>query len=158
MKFETFKVMSEKKEVGQVTVPIFEEKEPTVGLQEIQEFDWSATENGGYKSWQEAVVSLVNTQHGTNMRNRLRQQKSGKMTAAAIEAQAMATCTMEELQGAVGDPAKFLQLKDRKIKEYKAKLEEQKGSQPGATTTTETNGGEVDQEAADAEAAEAATA
>lgn len=159
MQYETHKVMSEKKEVGQVSAPVFEFKNPDIGLQEIQSFDWTKPENGGYKNTADAIVSLVNTQHATNLRNKLRQAKSGKMTAAAITAAAMATCTMQELQGAVGDPAAFIALQERKVREFKADMEAKKaaGSQPTVEQPV-ANGvvtEEQSQEEADAEAAEA---
>jgi hypothetical protein len=146
--------------VGEVEVPLFDEENSEIGLKEIASYDWSSVTyadgvNAGYKSWADAVVKLVNTQHGTNLRNRMRQSKSGKVSAQMIEANAMATCTVQELQAAVGDPAKFLALKETKIAEYKKKLEAEKAQRLAAAGSTPPapNGSAAAAESADAASA-----
>jgi hypothetical protein len=60
---------------------VFDEKNPTVGLQEIMGFDWKAA---GYNSAEHAIVSLVNTQHATNLKNEVRSKASGKLTGEKL--------------------------------------------------------------------------
>lgn len=67
--------------VGTVEHPVFDEKNPTVGLQEVLAYDWKAA---GYNSAEHAIVSLVNTQHATNLKNEARSKASGKLTGEKL--------------------------------------------------------------------------
>jgi hypothetical protein len=117
--------------LGTVDVPTFDENDPDKGLQDIANFDFSSPVKSSdgtelnypqYKSWKQAVVALVNTQYGTNLRNRLRSIKTGKVSGEAILRLAYAKITMPEFQEAQSDPAKMNDLIERKKAEVKAEL------------------------------------
>ena len=80
------------KVVGTVVCPEFDEKNVEAGMQQIAAYPWGNEElNGGvsYPNWAAAVISLVNTQHTTNIRNRMRSASSGKMTQQEIRVEAI---------------------------------------------------------------------
>lgn len=143
METKAFKVKAEGKDVGTVNVPIFDEKDPKNGIKEIMAYDWTSA---GYTDFNQAIVQLVNTQHGTNLRNALRQKNSGKVTGAMIDAKAMARISTEEFQGVLGDAVKFAALMERKRNEVKAEIEAEKAKGKNAAEAA----GTAAEEAADA--------
>jgi hypothetical protein len=118
--WKNYEVNANKKMVGSVVVPEFDEVNVQAGMTQIRDMDayWKSL---GYKDWMEACVSLVNTQHGTNLRNELRSANSGKLNAAQVEAEALKMIPQEELMAALKDPMKFIELKNRAIKQVKAR-------------------------------------
>lgn len=80
-------VKSESKVVGVVEHPVFDEKNPDIGLEDILNYDWAPF---GYASAKAAVVSLVTTQHATNLKNELRSKASGKLTGEKLSNLALA--------------------------------------------------------------------
>lgn len=81
MEIKKANVKSASAVVGVVEHPVFDEKNPVVGLQEIMSFDWKSA---GYNSAEHAIVTLVNTQHATNLKNEVRSKASGKLTGEKL--------------------------------------------------------------------------
>lgn len=93
------------KVVAAILEPTFDEKNPQAGMQQISQFPW-ADDNfsggAGYASWPDAVVKLVNTQFGTNLRNRARQANSGRVNAEQVQVEALNRATASgELQASI---------------------------------------------------------
>lgn len=87
MKMAKSDVKSESKVVGSVEYPVFDDKNPDLGVEEILGYDWSSV---GYASAKEAIVKLVNTQHATNLKNDLRNKSSDKLTGEKLNNLALA--------------------------------------------------------------------
>lgn len=85
--FKDAPVKTKKQIVGTVNHPVFDEKNPDIGLEDILSYDWGSH---GYASAKAAIVSLVNTQHATNLKNDFRAKKSGKMTGEKLNNLALA--------------------------------------------------------------------
>lgn len=141
-----FEVSSNGKLVGTVKAPVFDSKNPSQGVQDILGYDWKSV---GYASAEEAVVTLVNTQHATNLRNKLRSDANPKLTQEKIANLAtvrMATLPLAEVQAlAAGGPeailARIESIKQEIIAEHKAKVAaaaaEASVETPSATTDEE---------------------
>jgi hypothetical protein len=140
MEIKKSPVKSESAVVGVAEHPVFDEKNPTVGLQEIMSFDWKAA---GYNSAEHAIVSLVNTQHATNLKNEIRSKASGKLTSDKLNnlaLQKFASLPPEEMAriSAAGDLANTIE----KFKaEIKAEHEESRKKRLAEMADQENEGG-----------------
>jgi hypothetical protein len=112
--------------VAHVEHPVFDEKNPTIGLQEILSFDWKGV---GYNSAEHAIVSLVNTQHATNLKNEARAKASGKVTGEKLNQlamQALATLPPDELGRLAADPNGIVNWVNAKKEELKQVAEKER--------------------------------
>ncbi len=129
VEMKTAVVKSASKPVGQVTYPSFDEKNPAIGLSDIMSFDWKAE---GYQGPEHAIVSLVNTQHATNLKNAVRAKANPKLTQerlGQLVTVRMATLSAGELQalqagGEAAILAKVAELSATIKAEYEAKAKE----------------------------------
>lgn len=116
------KVTSKKKVVAVVDVPVFDEKNAEAGLSDIQSFDFREY---GYDTWQAAVVGLVNTQLGTNIKNKAREAANPKLTKEKLRQMALkrASSRPTDLQAAVaGDPVNGL---ERYLSDIEAEIQKE---------------------------------
>jgi hypothetical protein len=72
---------------------------------------------------EEPVLSLVNAQVKTNEMNRIRSEKTGKVSKSQLKNLAMAEITVDEFQAVVGDTTALDALLERKMAEVEARLE-----------------------------------
>lgn len=121
-------VKSDKAVVGHAEFPVFDDKNPAIGLQDIMSFDWKAA---GYLGAEDAIVRLVNTQHATNIKNAIRAKANPKLTGEVLSKRVTIEFAKfcQGLQGAeltafYGDPAaleaKMDEIKKRLIAEHEA--------------------------------------
>jgi hypothetical protein len=131
---KTEPVKSKSEVVGQATFPVFDEKNPSIGLSDVMSYDWKAA---GYQGPEHAIVCLVNTQHATNIKNEIRSKANPKLTQEKLNQLtmvAMAALPVEELQAMQNDPAKIM----AKAEEIKAKIKadyEEKAKAAAASVT-----------------------
>lgn len=144
VEMKTAAVKSEKKTVGSVTFPVFDDKNPAIGLSDIMEYDWKGQ---GYLSPEHAIVCLVNTQHATNLKNAVRAKANPKLTQERLGELVtirMATLSGQELQalqagGETAILAKVEELKTAIRAEFEAKAKE---AAAAAATATDEEGDE----------------
>lgn len=129
VEMKTAPVSSAKKVVGSVTFPVFDEKNPAIGLQDVMSFDWKSA---GYQGPEHAIVSLVNTQYATNLKNEVRSKANPKLTQerlgelVTVRMAMMAPQDLQALQAA-GEGAilaKVEELKTQIRAEFDAKAKE----------------------------------
>tara|TARA_Y100000310_G_scaffold332283_1_gene407574 strand:+ start:1093 stop:1443 length:351 start_codon:yes stop_codon:yes gene_type:complete len=90
-----------------------------VGAAEYPIYDTNAEaiEHEGESEW----LALGNAQRRTNELNRIRASATGKPTREALEAEAMASATIEELTAMAGDVSAIMAFKRSKVAELKVK-------------------------------------
>jgi hypothetical protein len=71
-------------------------KSQVVGYAEFEQFDTVA--EAVAKLGEEQTLKLINTQHGTNEKNRIRAEATGKPSRKSLEEKAFARISMEEFQ------------------------------------------------------------
>ncbi len=122
---EKASVKSEQKIVGTAEFPVFDEKNPSIGLADIMSYDWKAQ---GYQSSEHAIVCLVNTQNMTNIKNEIRAKANPRLTQEKLNnlvTMEMAMLPVEVLQSMQNNPdavlAKAEEIRTRIKKEYEEK-------------------------------------
>lgn len=98
MKMRTNEVKSKSKVVGEAEYAVYD----SVG---------EATEGIG----ESTVLALVNAQVRTNALNEVRAKATGKPSKKALQMEALASATVEELQAVAGDVSKLQELINRKV-------------------------------------------
>ena len=90
-------------------------KEKVVGIAKYEQFD---TVDEALSLLGDAkVLSLINTQHGTNVKNTIRQSADEKVSKTLLRKKAMAAITVEEFSACQGDTDKLELLLQRKVAE-----------------------------------------
>jgi len=104
MKMASAEVKSASKVVGEATYEIFD----TIA---------EAIETLG----EDVALGLINTQHATNAKNKVRQLATGKPSKTALRSEAMANLTADEFASIAGDPQALEALLGKKVSELEKK-------------------------------------
>lgn len=101
-------------------------KEKVVGIAKYEQFD-NVAEAMNHLG-EAKVLSLINTQHGTNVKNAIRESANEKVSKTLLRKKAMAAITVEEFSACQGDTDKLELLLQKKVAELVELMELEKAT------------------------------